>query len=335
VSHPCNTVPAVWVHRARCMGICGLSLFKKRPVFLVSRRIWIIIQVSSYFRAECLMNHKGVIGVFDSGVGGLSVWRELARQLPGETIIYLADQAHVPYGSRPPDEIRAFAEGITRFLLERDARAVVIASNTISAAALYPLRRQFPGVPFVGMEPALKPATAQTHNGVVGVMATPNTFQGEPFARLVERFGGNARVVTQVCPGLVEAVERGDLESPAVEALLRQYVTPLIEAGTDQLVLGCTHYPFLRPTIERLAGANVTVIDPAAAVARQTARVLAGIAPEPPRPQIMPAGGQFYTTGDVAAFTRVTRQLLTPAEAATMAVRPAQWGGDRVSAVGV
>ncbi|RME36964.1 MAG: glutamate racemase [Thermoflexia bacterium] len=172
-----------------------------------------------------------MIGVFDSGVGGLSVWREIVRELPGVPTLYVADQAHVPYGPRPLEEVRRFAEGITRFLLAQGATVVVLACNTASAAALHHLRALFPQVPFVGMEPAVKPAVQRTRNGRVGVIATPATFQGELFASLLTRFGRDARVLPQVCPGLVEAVEAGALEAPETEALLRSCLAPLLAAG--------------------------------------------------------------------------------------------------------
>jgi glutamate racemase len=271
-------------------------------------------------------NHR-VIGIFDSGVGGLSTWRELVHQLPNVTTLYLADQAHVPYGSRPPDELGKFAVGITRFLLGHGAQIIVIASNTTSAASLYYLRDHFPDVPFIGTEPALKPAIEQTQSGVVGVMATPTTFHGRPFTYLVERYASNVRVLTQVCPGLVEAVETDASDSSEVEALLRKYLTPLIEAGVDQLVLGCTHYSFLRSTIEQLVGVRVAVIDPAPAVARQAVRVLTeqkldatSIAdPKSYRRHI------FYTTGDVAKFTNSIERLLPSAAEESLDVRSIRW----------
>ena len=166
------------------------------------------------------MSDSRPIGIFDSGVGGLSVWREIARQLPREDTIYFADQAHIPYGPRSMDEIRGFSEAITRFLLERGCKAIVAACNTASAAALKHLRETFPHVPFVGMEPAVKPAAETTHTGVVGVLATPATFQGELFASVVERFANGVRLINQVCPGLVEQVEAGRLDTPNTRAML-------------------------------------------------------------------------------------------------------------------
>jgi len=246
-----------------------------------------------------------VIGVFDSGVGGLSVWREIARQFSCRDILYVADQAHVPYGSQPLGQVRRFAEGITRFLLGEGARVIVLACHTASAAALHYLRAVFPGTPFVGMEPAIKPAARNTRAGMVGVVATSATFQGELFASLVERFAAGVQVFTIVCPGLVEAVERGALETPETEMLLRTCLEPLLGAGVDELVLGCTHYPFLRPTIERVLGPGVEVVDPAPAVARQVGRVLArleGCGEEHGR-------RLFFTTGDPASFAAMLERL--------------------------
>lgn len=249
-----------------------------------------------------------VIGVFDSGVGGLSVWREIAHQLPHEDTLYLADQSHVPYGDRSLAEVRAFSEAITRFLLDQGASIIVLACNTASAAALYHLRRTFPHTPFVGMEPAVKPAVERTRNGVVGVIATRATFQGELFASLLERYADDVEVLTQVCPGLVGAVETGALDTPQTEALLRTCLGPLMEREIDQLVLGCTHYPFLRPVIERVVGDGVAIIDPAPAVARQTGRVLTrrGLATSGNR-----AGHHvFYTSGNAASFEAMIQRLL-------------------------
>ncbi len=263
-----------------------------------------------------------MIGVFDSGVGGLSVWREIARQLPHYDTLYVADQAHVPYGQRPLEEVRGLAEGITRFLLEKGAKVIVLACNTASAAALHHLRATFPQVPFVGMEPAIKPAAQNTRTGIVGVMATPATFQGELYASLMERFAGDVRVLPQACPGLVEAVEQGLLDTPETDALLRSCLTPLVRAGIDQLVLGCTHYPFLRPAIERVVGPGVEVLDPAPAVARQVGRVVArnGLPPHD-----RPARHLFATTGDPALYRESLARLVGLPDAEVVSLR---WGGD-------
>jgi glutamate racemase len=265
------------------------------------------------------------IGVFDSGVGGLSVWREIVRQLPHERTVYVADQAHVPYGSRRLADVQELSEAITRFLLGQVAKVIVVACNTASAAALYHLRRTFPQVPFVGMEPAVKPAVERTRTGVVGVIATQATFQGELFASLLERYAGDIRVLTQKCPGLVEAVEAGKLDTAETEALLRQYLIPLVEARADQLVLGCTHYPFLRPVIERVVGTDVVVIDPAPAVARQTRRVL--IQQGLHSNWNTASQHVFYTSGDVPAFAAMIRRLIPSVEelGASLEVRAAHW----------
>lgn len=214
------------------------------------------------------------IGMLDSGVGGLSILRQVWQQLPHEDILFLADQAHVPYGARPLDEVRAFSEGIVRFLLRQGAKLIVVACNTASAAALRHLRASFPKTPFVGMEPAVKPAAVLTRTHKVGVLATPATFQGELFASVVERFAAGVRIVPQTLPGLVERIEAGDLDSRQTRAILEGAIRPLVEQGVDTLVLACTHYPFVIPLIEKIAGPSVRVIDPSPAIARQVGRVL-------------------------------------------------------------
>jgi len=260
------------------------------------------------------------IGVFDSGVGGLSILREMRRQMPAEPAVYFADQGHVPYGPRPLEQVRAFSEGITRFLLDHDADLIVVACNTASAAALKQLRHTFPDVPFVGMEPAVKPAAEVTRSGVVGVLATPATFQGELYASVVERFGQGVRLVNQTVPGLVEQIEAGYLDTPETEALIRRALEPILRAGADTIVLACTHYPFVIPLISRLAGPGVTVIDPSPAIARQAARLRQAIPPTDPESR---GSIVLVTSGDPAALTRLSRPLLgEQAEA-----RRAEWRG--------
>ncbi len=247
-----------------------------------------------------------MIGVFDSGVGGLSVWREIAGQLPDESSVYLADQGHIPYGPRPMQEIRAFSEAIVRFLLGQGCNIIVVACNAASAAALAHLRARFTDVPFVGMEPAVKPAVQTTRKGRVGVMATPATFQGELFASVVERFASGVQLVKQICPGLVEQVEAGRLDTPDTEAMLREYLAPMMAAGVDTIVLGCTHYPFLEPAIQRIVGPGVSVIDPSPAIARQVGRVmeLRGL-----HSASREASHVFCTSRDDVAFTESVRRL--------------------------
>ncbi len=264
------------------------------------------------------MTPAAPVGIFDSGVGGLSVVREMLRQYPAQPFIYLADQAHVPYGARQLAEIRALSEGITRALLAAGAPVIVVACNAASAAALRWLRECFPGVPFVGMEPAVKPAAERTRCRHVGVIATAATFQGELFASLLDRYSPHVTVHTQACPDLVPLIEAGELSSPRTRLAVQGYLAPLLAAGIDQLVLGCTHYPFLRPIIEEVAGPSVTIIDPAPAVARQAGRVLAEhgwlagderqLSGAAPREE--PAKNLFLTTGDPARFRRSVRDLL-------------------------
>jgi glutamate racemase len=214
------------------------------------------------------------IGVFDSGVGGLSVLRAIRDLLPNEHVLYLADQAHIPYGPRQKAQIREFSFGITDFLLGQSAKLIVVACNTASAAALHDLRARYPTTPFVGMEPAVKPAAAVTYSGRVGVLATPTTFAGELYAALVDRFARGIEIYQSTCPGLVEEIERGELESPAIRAILEGALTPMLAEGVDTIVLGCTHYPFVIPVIQSITGPEVRTIDPAPAIARQTQRLL-------------------------------------------------------------
>ncbi len=183
-------------------------------------------------------------------MGGLSVLRPIREIFPNEHILYFADQAHVPYGSRSLAEIRHFSEEITRFLLDQGAKIIVVACNTASAAALSSLRETFPEVAFVGMEPAVKPAALETRSGKVGVLATENTFSSPRYALLMSRFAQDVEVIENPCRGLVSLIEAGDIATGETEALLRRVLDPMLAAGVDTLVLGCTHYPFVRPLIE-------------------------------------------------------------------------------------
>jgi glutamate racemase len=244
---------------------------------------------------------NGPIGVFDSGVGGLSVWREIVRALPCEDTIYFADQAHVPYGPRGEAEIRGFCDGIARFLLERGCKALVVACNTASAAALKYLREAYPQVPAIGMEPAVKPAAALTKSGVVGIMATPATFQGRLFQATAGRHAAGIHLVNQVCDGLAEQVEAGQLDGPETEAMLRRCLAPILEAGADTVVLACTHYPFVIEPIRRIVGPGVTVLDPAPAIARHLGTVLTREGLQRAAPH--QCEHRFVTTGDAGHFT--------------------------------
>lgn len=262
----------------------------------------------TFAAATKLFPTNEAIAVFDSGVGGLSVLRHLAAHLPHEHLLYFADQAHVPYGPRSADEIRYFSQVITQFLIQQGAKIVVVACNTASAAALHYLREQFPALPIVGMEPAVKPAGQVTQSGKVGVLATAVTFHSERYADLMSRFAQNITVYEDPCLGLVDLIEAGEIQSPQTEQLLRPILTPMLAAGVDTLVLGCTHYPFVQPLITRIAGSAVTIIDPAPAVARQTARLLQQrnlLAPNSQSRQI-----HLITTGDAERLRHFAAQVL-------------------------
>jgi glutamate racemase len=248
------------------------------------------------------------IGIFDSGVGGLSVLRAIREQLPAENLIYLGDQGHVPYGARPMEEIQKFSEGITRFLLYQDSKIIVVACNTASAAALKTLREKFPEVSFVGMEPAVKPAAEATQTGKVGVLATPATFQGALYASVVERFGADVELFQHTCPGLVSQIEKGELDTQRTREILQDALLPMLEKNIDTVVLGCTHYPFVIPLIEQIVGENVRVIDPAPSVARQTQRLLEA---ENLLNRSNASGRiQYFTSGDVPAVQSALAKLL-------------------------
>lgn len=250
-----------------------------------------------------------MVGVFDSGVGGLSVWKELNAQMPEQDYVYVADSAHCPYGDKSTDYIIDRAGRIVRFLTGQGAQAVVVACNTATAAAVSYLRSTFP-IPFIGMEPAVKPAALASRTGVVGVLATANTFKGTLYRDTVMRYASGIRIVEQVGEGLVEAVERGEVP----EALVRRYVREMTDEGADVIVLGCTHFPFLQEAIARAAGQSVRIINPAPAVARQTARVLS--VPLSASGMSAEAGSRdFCSTGDPAVLQRTAMSidpLLTP-----------------------
>ncbi len=221
------------------------------------------------------------IGLFDSGVGGLSVLRAVQRQLPHHSLIYFADQKYCPYGSRPADEIRALSERITRFLISQNCGTIVVACNTASAAALYSLRETFPNVPIIGMEPAVKPAASATKSGKIAVLATRGTFDGDLFHNTRDEYARDIDVLTVYPPDWVERVERGDIDSPDTLDSVRRIIGPLLDSDVDEIALGCTHYPFLTPLIEQIAQGRAAILDPSDAVARQTARVVSQTLPDP------------------------------------------------------
>lgn len=255
---------------------------------------------------------EGPIGVFDSGVGGLSVLRAIRHELPCERVVYVADSGFAPYGDRDADFIEERSGTIARFLMTQGAKAIVVACNTATGVAVERLRATFQ-VPIVAIEPAIKPAAALTKSGVVGVLATSATIASQRFTTLARRVGDSVRLLAQPCPGLVPQVEAGDLSGSATRALVEQYALPLVAQGADTLVLGCTHYAFLTPVIREVVGADVTILDPAPAVARELRRRLdeAGLLRDadavPDRDAVA-----FWSSGDLHAATRVIGQLWAP-----------------------
>jgi len=226
------------------------------------------------------MGAQAPIGVFDSGLGGLSVLKHIRACLPHEDLLYFADSGFAPYGGRPESEIVARTLAIAEFLLQHQAKALVVACNTATAAAIKALRARYPALPVVGVEPGLKPAAALTRSGIVGVLATKFTLSSEKFNLLREQISSASKVrfLPQPCIGLVDQVEKGELRSAETAMLVRRYVEPLLEQGADTLVLGCTHYPFVLPLIEdvinRHAAHPVTIVDTGEPVARQLLRLL-------------------------------------------------------------
>jgi len=208
------------------------------------------------------------IAVFDSGVGGISVLKHIRRLLPNEHLLYVADSIHAPYGNKSVSEIQARCFAIADFLIAKDAKALVVACNTATAAAIDQMRAKY-SLPIIGMEPAVKPAAEASRSGIIGVLATTGTLQSAQFAALLESYGRNVEVVTQACVGLVECVERGELSQESTRALVKRYCQPLLDEGADSIVLGCTHYPLLKSLIQEVVGADVVLIDTGAAVANQ------------------------------------------------------------------
>lgn len=253
------------------------------------------------------MSSHHPVGVFDSGVGGLSVLQRIRADLPYERLLYVADSGHAPYGNKPDEFIVQRSFAITEFLLEQGVKAIVAACNTATAAAITRLRTRFP-LPIIGIEPAVKPAVNMTRSGVVGILATGNTVRSDKFAHLLDQHGHRARVLVQPCPGLADCVEQGELSGSRPRALLEHYLTPLLNAGVDTLVLGCTHYPFLIPLIQELTGPEVTILDPSPAVARQLRCRLeiGGLLAD----RGMSGGERYFTSGDLESTARVMTRLL-------------------------
>jgi len=255
-------------------------------------------------------NHlsENLVGIFDSGIGGLSVLREIHNMLPFQPLFYIADQVHVPYGKRQMSEIRDFSFAITDFLAAMGAQVIVVACNTASAAALKELRKEYPQLTFVGMEPAVKPATQKTHNGIVGVLATPATFQGKLYHTLVEKFARNVKILTNTCPGLVEAIESGEITTQSTRLILQRALIPMIEKGADTIVLGCTHFPFVVPMIKNIVGPEVAVIDPSPAIAKRVSFLLNELNLIKRYSSITEI--IFSTTGKPESFKRIIHSLI-------------------------
>lgn len=251
---------------------------------------------------------RNLIGVFDSGVGGLSVLRAIRELLPTQPVLYFGDQAHVPYGVREVEEVREFSRQITSYLIRQGAKLIVVACNTASVAALKTLREEFPATPFVGMEPAVKPAAEQTRSGIVGVLATYATFHTSMYASVVERFAKGVTILEDHCPGLVAQIENGDLDGPNTRRILTDALLPMINKGADTIVMGCTHYPFVIPLIQSIVGEDVRVIDPAPAIARQVQRLLESH--NLVNQSVHHAGLRFITTGDPQVFKARVDALL-------------------------
>ena len=252
------------------------------------------------------------IGVFDSGVGGLSVLREIRAQLPHEDLLYVGDSGHAPYGDKSQAAVTARSMAVCEFLLTQGVKAIVVACNTATGAAASALRERF-SIPIIAMEPAVKPAATQTRSGVVGVLATSRTVVSDNFNRLVARFSSAATILVQPCPGLVERVENGELDSAELQQMVDDYVQPLCQQGADTIVLGCTHYPFLVSLIQASAGQQVRIIDPAPAVVRELQRRLA----EQHLLSNNTALGQvaFWTSGSIQQARFIIPQLWQDGEA--------------------
>ena len=264
------------------------------------------------------MENDRPIGIFDSGLGGLSVYREIRSVLRAEDVIYFADNAYCPYGTRPLHEINQRCEVISRMLLGMDVKVVVVACNTASSVAIWHLRETFPGVEFIGLEPAVKPAVERSRTGKVGVLATPRTVAGERLRWLIERFANGIEVRSVAATGLVELVEAGVLTGDDVERALQPLLDPMIAAGVDGVVLGCTHYPFLREAIQQYMGPDVNVVDSGKAIAQRTGFLLAEANAVTSRSS---AGGfQLMTSGDADSVAAVAATLLGyPVTATTLA----------------
>ena len=238
------------------------------------------------------------IGVFDSGVGGLSILSGIHQLLPAENLLYVADSAHAPYGPKGDAFILERCESIMRFFLQQQVKAVVVACNTATAAAVARLREQY-SLPIIGVEPAVKPAAALSRSAVVGVLATSGTIASDKFLTLQSRFNDKVEIRTRACPGLVELIEAGGNDEAALVALLQEFIRPLLDTGADTLVLGCTHYSLIRGLIQQVAGETISIVDAEIAVARELQRRLAALGLQ--QQSAIVGQVRFYSSGDPAA----------------------------------
>ncbi|MGB9108433.1 MAG: glutamate racemase, partial [Telluria sp.] len=256
------------------------------------------------------------VGIFDSGVGGLSILRHIRAQLPHEHLIYVADSGFAPYGDKPEDVVAERSLAIARFLAARGAKALVVACNTATVSAVRLMRTRFPDMPIVGVEPGLKPAAAATRNGKVGVLATERTLAGAKFLQLRDQIAEatGAQFLLQPCQGLADQIETGELDSADMTAMLRRYIAPLLAEGADTLVLGCTHYPLVQASIEQVIAASgargVTLIDTGEAVARQLGRLLDAGGLLRPRDALAPARVEGWTSASAAALSAAFNSLV-------------------------
>lgn len=249
-----------------------------------------------------------MIGIFDSGAGGLSVWKELITILPSDDYYYISDAEYCPYGPKCKEIVEKRAETISRYLINNGAEIIVVACNTATAAAISHLRQTF-DTPFVGMEPAVKPAAQLTQTGVIGVLATQGTFKGELYHSTSEKYAKNkqVKIIEKVGEGLVELVEQGKTQTPEAEALVRKYIEPMIEEGADCVVLGCTHYPFLTPVIEKVAANRLKIINPAPAVAKRAREILSKVREKNGGPKVK---SDLFKEGNIIATTGEGVELL-------------------------
>ena len=261
-----------------------------------------------------------MIGIFDSGAGGLSVWKELITIMPSEDYYYISDAEYCPYGPKCKEIVEKRAETISSYLINKGAEIIVVACNTATAAAISHLRQTF-DTPFIGMEPAVKPAAQQTKSGVIGVLATQGTFKGELYHSTSEKYAKNkqVKIIEKVGEGLVELVEQGKTQTPEAEALVRKYVEPMIEEGADCVVLGCTHYPFLTPVIEKVAANRLKIINPAPAVAKRAKEVLAKVREKnggpTKRSDLFKEGNIIATTGEgVELLGKMSKEIIAEIE---------------------